>query len=79
MYKLLQTKNNGQMALYPDPSLDRSSKRNDLPEWRGTVIGIDISTQPTDTFTRLLSDIRDVYSRDLKQNKESIYKKPNFI
>lgn len=75
MYKLLRKKEIGGLVLHASPLVDRHSKKNDLPKWEGTVIGIDISLDSTNEFTALLDLIRDTYSRAIRERKRESYRK----
>lgn len=67
------------LVLYADATEDRHSIYTDLPRWQGTAIGIDIAMKQTQSFTALLGFIRDVYSKKVRNNKRSKYKKPQFV
>ncbi len=80
MFKLLKSKPAlKQITLHGDPFKDRHSKGEDYPDWRGTVVGIDISLGETKEFSVLLDLIRDVYIKTIKERKKEKYKKPRFI
>lgn len=76
LYKLLKSESE---RLYADPFQDRHSKVDDLPLWRGTVVGIDISLTETREFSRLLDLIRKVYSKTVRERRKARYRKPRFI
>ncbi|MDD2935095.1 MAG: ATP-binding protein [Candidatus Pacebacteria bacterium] len=78
MYKLLK-KQAKKIKLHPDPYDDRHSKKNDLPFWQGTAVGIDISLDTTEEFSILLDLIREAYTQAIKTRKKARYKKPKFI
>lgn len=78
LYKLLNTPTT-HVKLVADPFRDQHSKREDLPSWRGTVVGIDISLSTTEEFTTLLDLIRDVYVATVKERKKAQVKKPRFV
>ena len=61
-------------SLLNDPIHDRHSLTEDLPLWKGTVIGIDINTDEVRDFGALLSAIRKHYIRGRKEIKKSYYK-----
>jgi len=80
MYKLLRKADKDKRhLLYADPDLDPHSKRSDLPFWKGTAVGIDISLDATSEFTALLDYIRDTYSKAVQERKQAKYKKARFI
>lgn len=78
MYKLLKH-GSEHTRLYSDPFRDRHSKREDLPYWKGTVVGIDISLDATKEFSELLDLIRDLYIKTIKERKKERYRRPRFI
>ncbi|MDP4007767.1 MAG: ATP-binding protein [Candidatus Peregrinibacteria bacterium] len=78
MYKLLKRKGK-RIALHADPFNDRHSKRNDLPCWQGTAVGIDLSLDTTQEFSLLLKLINQTYNEAIRERKKAKYKKPQFI
>ncbi|MBD3280533.1 hypothetical protein GF389_03345 [Candidatus Dojkabacteria bacterium] len=80
MYKLLQEKPERKtIKLYSDPFMDKHSKREDLPNWKGTVVGIDISLDTTEEFSTLLELIRKTVTRAVRERRKAIYKRAKFI
>ena len=77
MYKLL--KNKTPSRLRADANLDNHSERDDLPYWHGTAVGIDISLEPTEPFTTLLSLIGKTYTQAVRERRKERYKKARFI
>ena len=75
-YKLLKKKSS-RRRLNADPFDDRHSKSDQLPYWRGTVVGVDMTLDQTREFSLLLDAIRRAYS-DLKTKKVE-HKKPRFL
>ncbi|HLD02099.1 MAG TPA: hypothetical protein VJC07_00155, partial [Candidatus Nanoarchaeia archaeon] len=70
MYKLLKGRpDKKRTVLHGDPFLDRHSKEEDYPSWRGTVVGVDISLDKTEEFSNLLDLIGDAYIKTLKERK----------
>jgi anti-sigma regulatory factor (Ser/Thr protein kinase) len=78
MYKLLKRKGE-KIKLHADPLKDRHSKRNNLPFWEGTAVGIDISLDTNQDFSILLDLINKTYTEAVKERKKAKYKKPKFI
>ncbi len=78
MYKLLKRKG-PKIKLHADPFDDRHSKSNDLPNWQGTVVGIDLSLDTTQEFSLLLKLLGETLSKAIKERKKEQYKKPKFI
>jgi hypothetical protein len=76
MYKLLRKQSD---RLYADPLKDRHSSNADFPDWKGTVVGVDISLDENEQFSALLDLIREVYSKSVRERREQKYKKPRFI
>lgn len=78
MYKLLR-RSGGKIKLHADPFEDRHSKNADLPFWKGTIVGIDISLDVAQEFGTLLDLINKTYKEAIKERKKQRYKKPRFI
>lgn len=78
MYKLLKRKGRN-VPLKADPALDRHSETNSLPFWRGTIVGIDLSLDATEEFSKLLDLLNTTYTQALRERKKSKYKKAKFI
>ena len=78
MYKLLK-RTGKKITLHADPFNDRHKKRNDLPDWNGTVVGIDLSLDTTQEFSLILKYIHETYHQAIKERKKAKYKKPQFI
>lgn len=80
MYKLLTNPlSRKHIPLYVDPFLDKHSKKNNLPFWQGTIVGIDISLDNTKNFSLLLDLIRSTYGKAVRERKKAKYKQPKFI
>ncbi len=77
LYKLLK-RTGKKVALHADPTKDRHSKREDLPRWQGTAVGIDLSLDTTQEFALLLKLLRETLSEAIKERKKARYKKPQF-
>ena len=78
MYKLLKRKGK-KIVLHADPLDDRHSKRNDLPSWKGTAVGIDLSLDTTQEFSLLLRLINETYNQAIRDRKKAKHKKAQFI
>lgn len=78
MYKLLKRKGK-KIALHADPFKDRHSKKDDLPSWEGTVVGIDLSLDTTQEFSLLLKLLNETLNEAIKERKKARHKKPQFI
>jgi len=79
LYKLLKKTSTHRLRLNADPFKDKHSKANDLPFWRGTVVGVDITLDQTREFSLLLSEIRKTYSSAVRERKKARCKKARFI
>ena len=77
LYKLRHVKDE-RLLLFADATRDPCSIHSDMPNWPGTVIGIDIATDRSQSFSALLQMIRTAYSVDVKSQKKLVYKKPRF-
>ena len=78
MFKLLKGPKDATPELLSDAALDRATRESDLPNWPGTVIGIDINIGDHHQFAQLLSEIRVAYSLDLRDRKKAKYRRPRF-
>ncbi len=78
MYKLLQ-RTGKRISLHADPFEDRHSKRDDLPFWHGTAVGIDLSLDDTQEFSLILKLVNETYNQAIRDRKKEKYKKPQFI
>jgi anti-sigma regulatory factor (Ser/Thr protein kinase) len=76
MYKLLQRKG-PKLTLKSDPLQERHSLM-DIPFWKGTAVGVDISLDQTQEFDSLLDVIHAFYSKQVSGRK-GYYNKPKFI
>jgi anti-sigma regulatory factor (Ser/Thr protein kinase) len=79
LYKLLKKLTSAKIRLHADPSRDRHSEDGNLPRWQGTIVGMDISLDQTEAFSRLLDAIRTAYASAVKERKQARHKKPKFI
>jgi anti-sigma regulatory factor (Ser/Thr protein kinase) len=77
MYKLLK-RTGEKIKLHADPLKDRHSKKDDLPSWEGTVVGIDLSLDTTQEFSLLLKLLNETLTEAIKERKKARYKKPQF-
>lgn len=80
IYKLLETKETERLRIPYDPFSDRHSKSQNMPFWRGTAVGIDITLKQTQQFQVLLSTLGTVFENAVRERKKNLaYKKPQFI
>jgi len=75
----LKKSDNARIRLHADPEKDRHSEDSEMPFWKGTVVGIDISLDQTEEFSRLLEAIRKTYGAAIRERKKAKYRKPKFI
>ncbi len=79
LFKLLREKKGSNVTLHSDPFKDKHTKDTTLPNWPGTVVGIDIRLDETEEFTTLLDSIRETYVTSVRDRKKIKYKQPKFI
>jgi len=80
MYKLLKSKpGKRRVRLHADPFDDRHSNVENLPLWKGTVVGIDITLDSTEEFSILLDLIRNTYINSIRERKKQRKQRARFI
>ncbi len=79
LYKLLRQHATKRHILHADPFRDRHSARENLPQWTGTAVGIDMMLDETEKFSALLEHIRGTYARAVRERRKERYKKPRFV
>jgi len=79
LYKLLKKPAGRKPRLHADPFEDRHSREENLPVWRGTVVGADITLDQTAEFSALLDAIAGTYRAAVRERVRARYKKPRFI
>ena len=77
-YKLLKKRTGKNRRLNADPFADRHSASGDMPVWRGTVVGVDITLDQTEELSLLLDAIRETYSSAIRERRKERRKKPRF-
>lgn len=77
-FKLYKTPSTEDVTLFADPYYDRGAFKNDIPVWKGTAVGIDISLDLNQDFEDLLEMIRDAYHLNVKRANKEKYRKPKF-
>jgi len=77
-YKLLKKNSARRLRLHADPLMDRHTADIDMPSWQGTVVGIDITLDQTEEFSRLLDAIRETYGSAVRERRKARYKRPRF-
>lgn len=80
LFKLLKAPpNTQQIRLYGDPFDDRHSASDNMPQWQGTAVGIDITLEPKHGFSILLDHIRNTYTNTLREQIKQKRRKPRFV
>ncbi len=79
MYKLLKTPKNQTIKFVSNPMNDHHSVEEDLPNWKGTVVAIDLCLNEDIDFDNFLDKIRAVYSKTRKELNKKRYRRPKFI
>ena len=64
--------------LHADPFADRHSSEGGMPVWPGTVVGVDITLNQTEEFSRLLDAIRKTYGSAVRERRKERYRRPRF-
>ena len=75
LYKLLKTPPGHSIRIVPGPFKDKCSVRDDMPNWQGAVVGIDISLDEQYDFVNLLEQIRKAFKKSIKERKGEAYKR----
>lgn len=78
LYKLLKKTAARNLRLNADPYNDRHTIDGAMPEWHGTVVGVDITLDQTEEFSRLLDAIRETYGSAVRDRRKERYKRPRF-
>ena len=79
MYKLLKSPSK-KNRLNANPFTDRHSAGDDVPNWQGTAVGVDISPAGSNMgFGGLLDLIGDVYQKEIRQLKMQQFRRPKFV
>lgn len=77
-YKLLKKSSARHLRLHADPFMDRHATEGDMPPWHGTVVGVDITLDQTEEFSRLLDAIRETYGSAVRERRKERHKRPRF-
>ncbi|MBI5210922.1 MAG: hypothetical protein HY927_13215 [Elusimicrobia bacterium] len=78
LFKLLKS-TSLKPRLKADPFEDRHSKEGDLPFWRGTAVGADITLDQTAEFSSLLDAVGNTYRAAVRERVKARYKRPRFL
>jgi len=77
-FKLKLTPPNQRIIFNPDPTKDRCSIKTGLPNFDGTLIGLDINIGDQSAFKDLIDRIGDAYQLGVKKTKEDYTKRIRF-
>jgi hypothetical protein len=69
-FRLLKTPASNASVLHADPGKDHHKIVHDLPNLKGTVVGIDVNIEQGVAFSVLLNAIREAYFSDVKIKKK---------
>ena len=80
-YKLLKydKRVKGLPRIKSDPFDDRHSSYSNLPKFNGTLVGVDIALDDTETFNTIMETIKVGYSKSIREQKERKYKEIKFL
>lgn len=78
-YKLLTTPKNDRIVLKPNPIEDRCKIKEDIPCFKGTLVGIDINIDNNSEFNNLMSMIGKTYRDGINKSKKDYFRRINFI
>lgn len=67
------------ITLYADPFRDNNRRTNDLGDFHGTLVAVDIALDNTPEFKAIMSHIGSVYGEAIRERKRIKYRRPNFI
>lgn len=65
--------------LNENPFADKCAVYDDLPNFGGTLIGLDLTLTDTETFSEILERIKVSYSKAIRERKKAKYKEVKFI
>ncbi|MBQ3353238.1 ATP-binding protein [Candidatus Saccharibacteria bacterium] len=65
--------------LNENPFADKCAVYDDLPNFGGTLIGLDLTLTDTETFSEILERIKVSYSKAIRERKKAKYKEVKFV
>ena len=65
--------------LYADPSRDPHSELENAPDFKGTLVAVDISLNNNEAFDQLMSSIGTVFDDAIRERKRAKFKEPRFL
>lgn len=80
-YKLLKydRRVKGLPRVKVDPFDDRHNVYDNLQNFDGTLVGVDIALDDTETFNNLMEMIKETYSKAIRERKQRKYKEVRFV
>jgi len=78
LFKLRPTPPKQPILLFADAERDRHTMETGLPNWNGTLVGIDISLSKGTTFAALMDLIRKVFGKSIRKEKQKPMIRPRF-
>jgi len=79
LYKLLSTPKDISIQFHANPEEDLCRIRENLPYFKGTVVGIDINIDDNEAFNNLIENIGDAYKISVKKSTKDYYSRIKFI
>lgn len=79
MYKLHMAPKRKKIRFYPDAFKEKHKRMQNLPFWRGTVVGINITLNQTQEFDSLIRILLDILPQAISERNREKYKLPKFI
>lgn len=77
-FKLKLTPKNHELIIQPNPAQDFCTIKDNLPNFEGTLIGIDINIEDNEAFNNLISNIGNAYTLSVKKNIKDYYSRIRF-
>jgi anti-sigma regulatory factor (Ser/Thr protein kinase) len=77
-FKLKLTPKDHKIIIQSDPTKDYSTIKEDLPNFKGTLIGIDINIDDNEAFNDLISSIGSAYTLSVKKESKDYYSRIKF-
>ena len=77
-FKLRTTPKGEQVIFNQYPRQDKSTCKDGLPFFHGTLVGIDMYIEDTKTFNKLMDKIGDTYRLSVNKMKKDYFKRINF-
>ena len=65
--------------LYGDPDRDPHSELSNAPDFKGTLVAVDISLDDNEAFDKLMAAIGEVFDDAIRERKRAKFKEPRFL